>query len=96
MRVRQGMQSPPFPLIEAPSSNAGDGDVYAAVLEHVDDMFDAIRGGLLDYDVSNYIRASLLQPITSLATKQVRPAWMLLFLVGARIEGDSVEQRLNL
>ena len=65
------LQAAPFPVTEKASSNAGDSTVYGEVLAHVEDMFDTIRGALLDYDVTNYIRASLLQPITSLATKQV-------------------------
>ena len=67
----------PFAVPPAPppppraSSNRGDSEVYGAVLRHVEEMFDAIRLRLLEYGVTNYVRAKLLQPVTSLAMKQV-------------------------
>jgi hypothetical protein len=54
------------------SSNPGDDEVVAEVLRHVEATFDAIRLGLQSYCVSDYVRATLLQPATSLVTKQVR------------------------
>jgi hypothetical protein len=47
--------------------------VYLGVMQHVAEMFDEIKEGVTDYGISNCIRAALLQPISSLALKQVRP-----------------------
>jgi hypothetical protein len=52
-------------------ANPGNTRVYKDVLRHAETMFDTIREALLAYGVSNCVRASLLQPMTSISMKQV-------------------------
>lgn len=45
--------------------------VFLGVMAHVEAMFGQIRDGVIAYGLSNCVRATLLQPISSLSTKQV-------------------------
>lgn len=45
--------------------------VLVAVLQHLEEMFDAIRDGMRAYPMTNYIRSSLLQPLAGLSVKLV-------------------------
>lgn len=51
--------------------------VYLGVMAHVEAMFSEIKAGVIAYGLANCVRATLLQPISSLSLKQVRPgsAW---------------------
>jgi hypothetical protein len=51
-------------------SNTSDTQVYKDALTHAERMFDAVREASLSYGISNYVRAALLQPMTSVSMRQ--------------------------
>ena len=63
------IQAPPFEVAAARKQSSA---VYGAVARHAEAMFNAVRGELLAYDVTNFIRGQLLKPVTSIALRQVR------------------------
>lgn len=46
--------------------------VYMGVMAHVEAMFGEIKQAVIAYGLTNCMRATLLQPISSLSLKQVR------------------------
>jgi hypothetical protein len=73
--TQEELQDGPAPFVVSEGAVASrENIVLVAVMQHLEEMFDAIRDGMREYQMTNYIRSALLQPLAGLSVKQVRAA----------------------